>query len=50
MRNKIFGYLALFCAFTIAVLWVFQVVFLDSFYRTIMTRKLEATAEVISGA
>ncbi len=50
MRNKIFGYLALFCAFTIAVLWVFQVVFLDSFYRSIMTRKLEATAEVISGA
>lgn len=50
MRNKVFFYLALFCAFTIAVLWIFQIVFLDSFYRSIMTRKLEGTADVIAAA
>lgn len=50
MRHKILVYLTVFCAFTIAVLWVFQIVFLDSFYRAIMTRKLEAAADVIATA
>ena len=42
--------LALFCAaaFLLVLLWLFQVVFLDTFYRIIKTQSIEATAETIS--
>ena len=48
MKWKIFGYFALFCAFTIAILWIFQIVLLDRFYQSIMARKLAATASILS--
>lgn len=48
MKWKIFGYFALFCAFTIAILWIFQIVLLDRFYQSIMARKLAATAAILS--
>ena len=50
MRVRIFAYLALFCAFTIAVLWLFQTVFFDRFYQSIMLRKIEKAQDAIAGA
>lgn len=47
MRRRIFAYLALFCVFAIAVLWVFQIVFLDRFYQTIMLHKINSAADSI---
>ncbi|MDR3310821.1 MAG: HAMP domain-containing histidine kinase [Oscillospiraceae bacterium] len=35
IKGKIFTYLLLFCAFLIALLWLFQIVFLDSIYKRV---------------
>ena len=48
MRHKLFAYLALFVALVIALLWVFQVVFLDDFYRAVMLYEIKRDAEVLS--
>lgn len=50
MRRRIFAYLALFCAFTIAILWVFQILFFDSFYQTVMLHKMENAQAAVSRA
>ena len=50
MRLRVFIYLALFCAFTIAVLWLFQTVFFDRFYQAIMLRKIDAAQSEIAEA
>lgn len=50
IQKKIVLALSLFALFIILVLWVFQIVFLDSFYRMIMTRKLESAADLIVSA
>lgn len=49
MRLRIFAYLAMFCAFTIVLLWVFQIVFLDRFYQTVMLHRMEkAQNDIVS--
>lgn len=50
MRLRIFAYLALFCAFAIALLWLFQTVFFDRFYQAIMLRRIESAQQAISEA
>lgn len=47
MKWKIFGYLLCFTLLLLVVLWLFQIVYLDSFYRAIKTRDAKkALAEV----
>ena len=43
-----FAYLAVFVGILIVLLWLFQTVFLDSFYRTIKTASIKSTAEQIA--
>lgn len=50
MRSKLLACFALFCAFTILLLWVFQVALLDRFYQSIMVRKLDSAAKSIESA
>ena len=50
MRLRVFLYLALFSAVTIALLWLFQTVFFDNFYQAIMFRKIEKTQDAICSA
>ena len=47
IKWKLFGWLALFCALLLVLLWTFQVAFLDSFYRAIKTRNLKSSGETI---
>ncbi|SHI56342.1 Signal transduction histidine kinase [Dethiosulfatibacter aminovorans DSM 17477] len=47
IKLKIFAYLTGFCALLLVVLWLFQVVFLDDFYRMIKTSEVKNTAEHI---
>ena len=48
MRTQIFAWLAVFCLFAIALLWLTQTVFLGQFYRAVMTRKLESSASTVA--
>lgn len=48
IKWQIFAYLALFVAGTLLLLWLLQVVFLQSFYRTIKIYDLKATAGKIA--
>lgn len=41
----LFGYLTLFCAVMLVLLWLFQVVFLDSFYKAIKTNDIKSSAQ-----
>jgi len=52
MRNisikwKIFIYLLGFCTGLLILLWLFQVVFLEGFYKSIKTHELESSASII---
>ncbi len=47
---RLLGYLSLFVAFILIVLWVFQVALLIPFYKNIKNRELEKTADTISDA
>lgn len=47
IRWKIFSFLLLFSAALLMVLWLFQIVFLDDFYRFIKIRELRSTAASI---
>ena len=47
IKLKIFAYLTGFCAVLLVVLWLFQVVFLDDFYRMIKTHEVKNTADII---
>ena len=42
-------YLVLFVAFVIALLWLFQIVWLDDFYRYSKTRQIRSAAETVAG-
>ncbi len=48
MRWKLFTYLALFVAFTLLVMWVFQFVLLGDFYEMIKLSELKHSANVIA--
>ena len=41
-------YLVLFVAFVIALLWLFQIVWLDDFYRYSRTRQIRGAAEAVA--
>jgi signal transduction histidine kinase len=47
IKWKLFGWLALFCGLMLALLWTFQVVFLDSFYKIIKTQSLRSSGDAI---
>lgn len=44
MKWRLFSYLALFTAVALVLLWLFQVVFMDSFYKSIKIHSIEASA------
>lgn len=48
VRWKIFGYLALFVGILLILLWLFQIVFLNNFYRAIKTTTIKKTANQIA--
>lgn len=48
IKWKIFGYLLAFVCFLLVLLWLLQVVFLDSFYKGIKTRQILDGAKTIS--
>ncbi len=48
MRYKLFIYLTLFVALILVMLWLFQIVFLDDFYKQIKTNDIKEVAETIS--
>nr|WP_319487525.1 HAMP domain-containing sensor histidine kinase [uncultured Caproiciproducens sp.] len=48
IKWRIFAYFAGFTAIILILLWVFQVVFLDSFYKAIKTREIKTSAQTIS--
>ena len=50
IRGRLIGDLAVFVAFVISLLWVFQILFLDDFYRYIKTRRIAAVADAIIDA
>lgn len=47
IRNRIMLYLALFVAFIIILLWVFQILLLDDFYSMYKRRQVERAADVL---
>ena len=48
IRWHIFGYLIAFVAVMLVLLWVFQILLLDPFYRAIRTRAIQNTAQSIA--
>ncbi len=47
IKYKLFFYLALFAAVMLVMLWFFQIVFLDDFYRRIKINSIKSSAETI---
>ena len=47
IKYKLFFYLALFAAVMLVMLWLFQIVFLDDFYRHIKMNSIVSSAETI---
>lgn len=47
IKYKLFFYLALFAAVMLVMLWFFQIVFLDDFYRRIKINNIKSSAETI---
>lgn len=47
IRSRIMLYLVLFVAFIIVLLWVFQFLLLDDFYRAYKQRSVSSTAEIL---
>lgn len=47
---KIFAYLLGFCAILLLLLWLFQTVFLDSFYKSIKIKQVEDAAKTVSAS
>ena len=50
MKLKIFGYMTVFIAIVIALLWLFQIVLLDDVYRGTVTLESKALVKAISVA
>lgn len=48
IKWKLFTYLVAFVCFLIILLWLFQVVFLDEFYRSIKTKGIKSAAATIA--
>lgn len=48
IKWKIFLYLVCFCSLLLAILWLFQTVLLDSFYRYIKVNEIKKMSETIS--
>lgn len=48
IKWKIFSYLLCFCALLLLILWLFQTVFLDAFYRQIKMVEIKSNATIIS--
>ncbi|MBQ2881666.1 MAG: HAMP domain-containing histidine kinase [Clostridia bacterium] len=44
---KIFGYLLCFCVVLLVLLWLFQTVFLEAFYRYIKVQQVESAAKTV---
>ena len=47
IKWKIFVYLIGFCTLLLILLWLFQIVFLDSFYKNIKIKEVKKTASII---
>lgn len=47
VKWKLFGWLSLFSALLLLLLWLFQIVFLDSFYKGIKTQALKSSGELV---
>ena len=47
IKWKVFGFIALFTVIMLVILWLFQIVFLDGFYRRIKTREISMSGDVI---
>ncbi|MBQ9324634.1 MAG: HAMP domain-containing histidine kinase [Clostridia bacterium] len=47
IRARLLAYLIAFVAFIILLLWLFQIVFLDSFYQQYKTRQVQRTGEIL---
>lgn len=47
IKYKLFFYFALFAAFLLIMLWLFQIVFLDDFYKAIKINNIKSSAETI---
>ena len=47
IKWKVFCYLAVFILITLALLWMFQIAFLDDFYRAIKTNTIKSTAQTV---
>lgn len=47
LKWKIFGFLLGFCALLLIILWLFQTVFLDDFYRNIKVMEIKSSAATI---
>ena len=48
IRRRMMLYLAAFVAFVVALLWLFQIVWLDDFYRWDRTRQIRQTSDVVA--
>ena len=48
IKWKIFSYLICFCTLLLLILWLFQTVFLDTFYRTVKIMEIKSFARQIS--
>ncbi len=48
LRWRILSYLLVFTILMILLLWLFQIVYLDEFYRMIKTNQIEVTADVLA--
>ena len=48
MKWKIFAFLLGFCALLLVILWLFQIVFLDTFYRNIRVAEIRRNATTIA--
>ncbi len=48
IKGRIFASFAGFTAVILVLLWVFQVVFLNSFYKAIKTREIKTSAQTIA--
>lgn len=49
IKWRLFGYLLIFVAIPVAILWFFQIVFLESFYISIKTQDVKNALESIEG-
>jgi len=49
IKWRLFGYLLIFTAIPLAIVWFFQIVFLENFYTFIKTQDVKSAVEMIAG-